>query len=311
MKIKIIIGIVLSIFFSFNAKAQNDWKNFKLKTRVQSIKVIDYNVVEHFGKVKKTDIIRGENFLFNESGFVTIKKRYGANGEPVDQASFVYDVNNSIVEQNISDRKGKLIGRITNEYDEDEKRTYESSYKFDGSLQSRAAYTYADKKKLKEIVTFDSTGDKKDLQIFDYHKRKLTKLITRINPKSNVRTSSRKYDKNDNLLESTVYDVIGDVKTYVLFKYDKNGNNIESKYFDKEDLATKRSMKYNTLDFLVEEKIEYPLIDKTDFIIYSYKFDLNSNWIQQIKYVNSVPIKISERTITYFQSGTSENSEKM
>lgn len=300
MKIKIVYTAILALFFSLCSFGQNDWKNLKLKANVKSLKVIDYNVIEHFGKVKKIDVLRGENVLFSESGFVTIKKRYGVNAEPIDQASFVYDEHNSIVEQNVSDKKGKLISRLTSEYNVDNKKSYDSSYKFDGSLQSRAAYSYSNHTQLKEIVTFDSKGDKKDLQVFDYHKRKLTKVVTKIHPKSKVRSSSQKYDKHNNLLESNVYDVMGDIKTKLTFKYDENNNVVESKFFEIEELVIKRKLEYNNLGFLAVEKVSYPLKDKTDIITYSYDFDAKVNWVQMIKYLNSVPIKMSERTIVYF-----------
>lgn len=300
MKNSIIFSVLLTLFFLHISYAQNDWKNLKLNSNVKSLKTIDYSVVEHFGDVKKTEIKQGVNLLFNESGFITIKKNYGLNGTPIDQSSFVYDENNSIVEQNISNNTGKLIGRITNEYNQFFKRTYQSIYKFDGSLTSRSAYSYKNKIQLKEIVTFDSKGEKKNLQVFDYHKRKLTKVVATINPKSKVTSNSKKFDKNENLLESIDYDVLGDVKTNMTFEYDKKGNMIESKYFENDNLATKRNLVYNNLGFLVEEKITYPLIDKVDIKTYTYTFDKKTNWIQMIEYLNSVPKRMKERTISYF-----------
>lgn len=302
MKNKIVFVVFLSLLFSICSFGQNDWENLDIKDEVKSMKEIDYKVVELFGEVKKTDVLKGENLLFNESGYVTIRKSYGANGAPINQTSFVYDENNSIVEQNISDKKGKLIGRITNEYNESSKRIFQSSYKFDGSLQSRASYDYIDHIQLKEIVTFDSNGDKKDLQVYNYHKRKQTKEVITINPKSQVRSNMMRYDKNDYLVESTVYDVMGEEKTNVILKYDDEGNMIESKFFNLEELVTKRKLKYNNLGFLVEEKVEYPLTDKKDLITYTYSFDNKENWIQMIKYVNSVPVNMKERTLVYFQS---------
>jgi len=301
MKNKIINVIVVTLFFSLFTFGQNDWKEFKLKANVESIKIIDYNVVEHFGEIKKTDIVSGENYLFNESGFITIKKSYGVNGTPLDQSRYEYNTNNNIIVQNVSDKEGKLMGKITSEYNEMYKKTYESVYQFDGTLQSRSAYSYIKHIKLKEIVTYDSSGEKMNLKVYDYHKRKLTKVETTINPKSKVKSSRKKYDKYGNLVESIFYDVMGDVKTNLLFKYDDNGNLIESQYFDKENLTTKRILKHNNLGFLVEEKVSYPLIDKMDIITYSYTFDKNVNWIQMIKYVNSIPVNMKERNIVYFQ----------
>lgn len=300
MKNNIIYGILITLFFSYISFAQNDWKNLKLNANVKSLKTIDYSVVEHFGEVNKTNIKQGVNLLFNESGFITIQKNYGANGTPIDQSSFVYDENNSIVEQNISDKTGKLIGRMTFDYNDFYKKTFKSVYKFDGSLTSRSTYTYENKIQLKKIVTFDSNGEKKNVQAFDYHKRKLTKLIATINPKSKVTSNSKKYDKDENLLESIDYDVLGDVKTNMTFEYDEKGNMIESKYFEKDKLATKRNLTYNNLGFLVEEKITYPLIDKIDIKTNSYSFDEKMNWIQMIEYLNSVPISMKERNIVYF-----------
>lgn len=300
MKNNIIYGILIGLFFSHITLAQNDRENLQLNANVKSLKTIDYRVVEHFGEVKKTDIIQGVNLLFNESGLITIQKNYGANGTPIDQSSSVYDENNSIVEQNISDKTGKLIGRMTFDYNDFFKRTYKSVYKFDGSLSSRSAYSYKNKTQLKEIVTYDSHGKKKDLQEFDYHKRKMTKEVTTINPKSNLTSNFKKYDKNENLIESINYDVLGDVKTNITFEYDEKGNMIESKYFEKDKLATKRNLIYNNIGFLVEEKVTYPLIEKIDIINYSYNFDDKVNWVQMIEYMNSVPIRMKERTISYF-----------
>lgn len=302
MKNRIVRLIVVFLFFSFVSHAQNDWKVIKLKSNVHTLKIIDYNVVEHFGEIKKTDVISGEYYLFNESGFITIKKRYGAAGAPIDQFQFEYNDNNSIVAQSISDKEGKLIGKITSEYNELFKKIYQSVYNFDGSLKSRSAYSYTNQVQLKEVVTYDSSGEKVELQFFDYHKRKGTRVETIFNPKPKIKTSTKKFDKHGNLASSTFYDVMEDITKNLLFEYDDNNNLVESQYFDKGVLTTKRNLAYNNLGFLVEEKVAYPLIEKIHTITYAYNFDENGNWIQKIKYVNSVPVNIKERSIAYFNS---------
>ncbi|HIP49322.1 MAG TPA: hypothetical protein EYG92_10210 [Lutibacter sp.] len=137
---------VLILIVSLTSFGQNDWKNQKLKANPKTMKNIVYNIVENFGAIKRTGVVKGVNFTYNELGYVLTQENYGQNAQPINQLHIIYDPLNRITSKNLSDKNGKLINRVNYKYNQRNKPTYESIYKADGSLASRMVYTYNKKK---------------------------------------------------------------------------------------------------------------------------------------------------------------------
>jgi hypothetical protein len=279
---------------------QSDWKKLDLKDKVKSVEIISYVAGEKFGKISKMGILEGEQYQFNENGLVTQKKRYGKQGLPIDQVTYKYDTLSNLIEQNIFDKKGILQRKILREYNQFNKNTFESVYGPDGTLINRSILQYKDGIIPQKILTFDKKGRQINLKEYIYNKKTEAKSITTTNPKSKIIERAEKYDNRKNLTNLYEFDVEGNLKSYIRYKYDENNNLIESSYYLDDVLLVKRTLKYNNLGFLVEVSALYPEKDKKDIITYKYDFDEKSNWIEQVEYVNSIPVRVKERKIVYY-----------
>jgi hypothetical protein len=294
------LALLLNLFLGLFAFGQNDWMSLDLKANPKSVKHIQYNVVEHFGEIKKIEIIKGVNYKFNTIGFFLSKENYGTNGAPINQMSFEYTDLNRIKQKTLRDNKGKLLNRVTFDYNDNNKPTYKSIYGFDGALTARLAYKYEKKhKRLIKMLTFDSKGEMKEIKDYSYRKRKQLKKIETRNPKNNVIGNAVVYDKNDRIIENLFFDVMGDLRSKVLFDY-KDNQMIKSTFYKEDELVLKKDFFYNNLGFLIKEIDESITLNKTDVISFSYDFDKKVNWVKKTKYINSVPVLVEERTIVYY-----------
>jgi hypothetical protein len=298
-KIKI-YSLLVGIFFSLTNYAQSDWKNLELKGKVKSVDIINYLAVDKFGNITKTMITSGEKYSFNQNGLVTHKMSYGKNGQPIQQVRYIYDEYSNIIEENLSDKDGRLKKRVLCEYNDFNRRTYESIYRFDGSLVSRLIHSYSNDIQPAKILTFDARGKEIKKQVFTYNKKDLSKIKTTTNPSSKLIENVEKFDKNDNLIEPYLFDIEGKVKSKIIYTLDDNGNVTETKYFEKNILKVHRTLTYNLLNFLIEVIIEYPEQNKSDTVTYYYDFDKNTNWVKMVKQVNSIPVEVKERKIVYY-----------
>jgi len=280
--------------------AQSDWKKLELKGKVKSVEIIDYGAVEKFGEVTKKNIVHGEQYVFNENGLVIQQKNYGKLGQPISQQRYLYDDFSNQIEQNISDKDGKLQRRIVSVFNQFNHKTFETVYGSDGSLISRSVFSYEKNVQPIKIITFDGRGNETILQEYSFDRKKLTKMIKTTNPKSKTIEKALKYDVHDNLIETLVFDVEGKLATKVAYVFDDKNNLIESYYYEKDDLLVSRKLSYNHLDFLVEVKIAYPKKEKSDTLTYTYDFDEQANWVKMTEHVNSIPIKLKERKIIYY-----------
>lgn len=292
---------VLSIAFALTSYAQkNDWTKLDLKGKVKLVSVINYEAQEKFGKVTKIAILSGEQYAFNENGLVIKKKVYGKGGQPISQIKSLYDEFSNENERIISDEKGVLIKKIINTYNPFNKKVYESIYSSDGSLFSRSKYSYYQDIQEKDIITYDRNGAEIVFQKYTYNKNKGTYNVIIKNPKSKMIEKVLKYDKSDNLIEKLLFDVQEKVVSKIRFVFSEDNNLLESFYYEKGVLIVKRNLIYNNLDFLVKVVEEYPQKKTSDIITYTYDFDERTNWKLVTKYVNSIPISIQERNITYY-----------
>ncbi len=279
---------------------QQDWKSLKINGKVKSIEIINYTAGDKFGEITKMGILDGEQYQFNENGLVIQKKRYGKAGLPIEQLTFKFDTLNNLLEQNIFDKKGILQRKIIREYNQFNNKTYETVYGPDGILMSRSVFQYKEGVIPQKIVTFDRQGTQINLQEYIYNKKTTSRSITTTNPKSKIIEKAEKYNSDENLTDLLFFDVEGNLKSNFKYSYNKDNQLIESEYFLQNKLMVKRVLQYNNLGFLVEIKVNYPEKEKTDVITYSYDFDEKSNWIKSVEYLNSIPVKLSERKILYF-----------
>ena len=293
---------VLVLIVSLTTFGQNDWKKQNLKANPKAMKNIVYNIVENFGAIKRTGVVKGVNFTYNELGFVITQNNYGQNAQPINQLHIFYDTLYNIKSKNLSDKDGKLINRVNYKYNQRKKPTYESIYRLDGSLVSRKVYTY-NKKKVKplKVVSFDSNGQKKEVRNYTYRKWKHLKKVKTINPETKVVKNIKVFDENNNLLKVSIFDVLGSLTSMREYKY-KNNQLITILFYENEKLQVQQDFTYNNLGFLVKEEVKTLDSKKVDIITYTYDFDNKENWVKKTKFINFIPVSLEERAIDYFQN---------
>lgn len=122
-----------------------------------------------------------------------------------------------------------------------------------------------------------------------------------------------KYNANGNLISSTFYDEIGNIREINIYKsdnnidykvfckYDSNSNLVERNTYDIDsNFKQKEIFRYNAKG----DKIEYSYFDIDDimyskFITYKYEYDKKDNWIKRIK-KDGDNYRITTREIVYF-----------
>ena len=107
------------------------------------------------------------------------------------------------------------------------------------------------------------------------------------------------YDKDENLIKNLSYDVMGTLISKEVYKY-KDNQLVTSYYYENDELVLQKDFAYNNIGFLMQEKVQFIQLDKLDTISYTYDFDEKKNWIKKKKYINSIPMYMEERTITYY-----------
>jgi len=293
---------VLILIVSLTTFGQNDWKNQNLQANPKAMNNIVYNIVENFGAIERTGVVKGVNFTYNELGFVITQNNYGQNAQPINQLHIVYDTLYNIKSKNLSDKNGKLINRVNYEYNKKNKTTYESIYRADGSLESRMVYTYNKKKvKLLKVISFDSNGQKKEVKNYTYRKWKHLMRVETVNPKTKVVKNKKVFDEDNNLLEISFFDVLGNLTSKKKYQYKKQ-QLITILFYVKKELKIQQNFTYNNLGFLVKEEVKTLESKKVDIITYTYDFDDKENWVKKSKFINFVPVSLEERTIDYFKN---------
>lgn len=292
---------LFSLLLGLLVFGQSDWEKQQLKENPKIVNHIHYTVVENLGVIQKNELIRGVNYTFNTSGFILAQDNYGAKAKPINQIKIVYDTLNNIDHKNVSDAKGILINRITYKYNQKHKPIYKTIYGSDGLLVGRLAYTYHRKKPLQplQIVSFDKNGQEKEIQDYSYRILKGLKKVKISHPKTKVISNEKVYDKNQNLIKNLSYDVMGNLISKEVYKY-KDNQLVVSYYYENDELVLQKDFAYNNIGFLMQEKVQFIQLDKVDNISYTYDFDEKKNWIKKKKYINSIPMFMEERSITYY-----------
>jgi len=155
--------------------------------------------------------------------------------------------------------------------------------------------------KLLKVISFDSNGQKKEVKNHTYRKWKHLKKVETINPKTKVIKNKKVFDKNNNLLEISFFDVLGSLTSKKEYQY-KNNQLITILLYENKELQIQQDFTYNNLGFLVKEEVKTLKSKKVDIITYTYDFDEKENWIKKNKYINSVPVSLEERSIEYFNN---------
>ncbi|MDO5665587.1 MAG: hypothetical protein Q4G63_10075 [Bacteroidia bacterium] len=200
------------------------------------------------------------------------------------------------------------------DYDEHNNKVKEIAYDNDGDESYHAEYTYNKKNEivfLERIYTKDFMMNvlAKDTTYYYSNLIKTTEewisrelLITKDITDDGVVTDTTKIDldKNGNPFKHTHRNSHGSTSV-TLFTYTKKGDLTEKKWLGYgEDVEQWERHEYDKNRLLVKTNILYSRGSASnDSIIYEYKLDDKSNWIERVKKENGKVSQITEREITY------------
>jgi hypothetical protein len=193
-------------------------------------------------------------------------------------------------------------------------------------------YRYDDHKNLVEIQTFDEYGENNGTKYTYTTSGKLKTSKQRHKNGNELVTEERFYDGSDNLIKVSHY--LGypndgnnaTLHSSTLYKYDSWNRKDREYYARSSDSPTVfRAYQYNENNLLVRESLiqarnDTALIDlqyyynnlknieklvytgegKTSVVLFSYKFDKEHNWIEQLKTVNGRPLYLRKRELIYY-----------
>ena len=109
------------------------------------------------------------------------------------------------------------------------------------------------------------------------------------------------YDDKGNKIEENIYKSDGSLDYKDTYEYDNKGNKIEFNEYDSDgSLLWKFRLEYDNIGNIIES-IEYD----SDGIVesegsFEFEYDENLNWVKKIEHKNTIPNKIIEREIEYY-----------
>ena len=321
--IAILMPIVALMFMmcssskKIDGEKESDLTKKGLVGDVKSVRIIDYEAVDNFGKIEKGEpksvggymTYKGiwtlpiANYMeFDRNGNKTVEASYtysgklhrkwiyrydkgrrternafDANASHLLKWIYKYDAKGNIIESNIYKTNGSLSSKETYKYDNVGNLIEENQYKADGSLDSKEVYRYDSKRNRIETVKYDSNLKATDKVVF-------------------------KYDSRGREIEETRHWADGSIRDIYTYKYDNRGNLAE--YIDSDDdgdISERETYKHDDRGNLIE-KNRFDWDDLTNpaySTTYQYVYDQQGNWIKMTVFEKGMPEYIQERTIEY------------
>ncbi len=313
-KVAILIFIPFIIYNCSSETAENDWIRADLGNKVESYSEFTYEAIDYFGLIEKGRPIlkpySSSNFVrkYNKNGKLIEQNEYDVDSTLIYKTTYLYGDSGNIIEEVKYGRGGSLDSKTTYLYDEIgkkiEKNTYYTKSIFYDAHYSRNTYIYDKHGNLIEERKLNPDGSLNKKTTFKYDINRNLIEEKKLDSNGNLTKGSiynKKtfvYDKNGNLVEEKVYFRNDD---YGLSKYGKNGNKIQwEKYTSVGIFESMNVYRFNELDDLIEDN-DYD--SKKNFISrtnYSYGYDKNGNWTQQIEYKDGIAKFLVERKFKYY-----------
>lgn len=295
--------IITLLIFSVNllngqVPGEKKWKENIVRNKIES--QIQWNHKYEKNKPKKSGY-KNYTKKFDHAGNV-IEEVYYQFGNIDQKLSYKYDNKKNKVEYvNYEGNENKILFKQNITYDNSTRKISEDRY--DGVDRQIIKYNYKDNK-LSLITRSDTLGEIKHKRIFSYSGNICTISIFE---EGSIKTGEiiNKYDNNDNIIESTEYDLNGKIKEQYFYKFQKN--------------LVKEKIKHVLGNFMYTEKYEYDSnenlikIIKEEpknnvFVSNLYKYDSKGNLIEEEWYDNN-PKENSKKTYYYDDKGILEKVE--
>ncbi|HAF31269.1 MAG TPA: hypothetical protein DCG75_19705 [Bacteroidales bacterium] len=297
------ITLLSLLLFSINLlfgqlPGEKKWKENIAKNRIQ--KQVQWNYKYEKGKPKKEGY-KNYTKKFDHNGNI-IEEIYYQSGSVDQKLSYKYDDNENKVEYvNYQGDETKVMFKQNITYDNSMRKIREERY--DGTDYQIIKYNYQNNK-LTEIIRSDVYGNIEHQRNFNYSGNICTVSI--LDEKSNsVGRIINKYDDNDNLIESTEYDINGKIKEQYFYTF--KGNLVKEKTkFILENFIYKEEYEYDSKGNLIKVIKEEPRGNL--FVNNIYKYDSKGNLIEEEWYDDS-PTENSKKTYFYDEKGILEKVE--
>ncbi len=291
--------LTFTILFCFGQiPGEDNRKKNIAKNRIQL--QVQWNHKYEKGKPKRNGY-KNYTKKFDHNGNV-IEEIYYQSGSIDQKLSYKYDQNENKIEYvNYEGNENKILFKQNITYDNSMKKIREERY--DGTDYQIIKYNYSNNK-LSEIIRSDIYGNIEHKRVFNYTDNICT--ISILDEKSiKVGKIINKYDKQDNIIESTEYDPNGKVKEKYYYTFEKNLVKGKTKYVS-ENFMYKEEYEYDSKGNLVKVFKEEP--KGNVFVNNMYKYDNKGNLIEEQWYDNN-PNEYSKKTYIYSSKNILEKVE--
>lgn len=277
---------------------ESKWKENIVKNRIET--QVQWNHKYEKGKAKKQGY-KNYTKKFDHKGNV-IEEIYYQKGNVDQKLSYKYDDKENKVEYvNYQGDETKVMFKQNITYDNNDKKIREERY--DGSDYQIIKYNYTDDK-LSEIIRSDVYGKVEQKRSFNYEGNICTVSI--FDGKSNnIGKVINTYDNNDNIIETTEYDINGKIKEQIIYKFEDNLVK-EKQKFELGNFRYKDIYEYDDKNQLVKVTKEEP--EGNTYVNNIYKYDSNGNLLEEQWYDNN-PNENSSKTYFYSSKGILEKVE--
>ncbi len=267
-------GIIASL--SISGKKINGKKVFEKTERQYEAKepgkiFYIYNEAGKLAKIKYQDDdsgFHGSFYEFDNSGHIEKVFIYGSWFKTYCKNIIMRDKNSNVIEDKKYTAKGNLISRKLYKYDSKNQKIEEKVLDEGGKFTYLSKMKYDNKGNIIEAMTTELKRERNSGDFFSDSpkKKKLKEVKLRV---------EMKYDRNNNLIEKSIYEAGGACTFRSEYKYDSFGNQVlEKKYFFNQN--------------------------KTEEKKFDYIYDESGNWINKTGYFNGKIKEKTEREILYY-----------
>lgn len=300
--------IFLATLFLINIKCSNKDENlnnfsqFNLYGKVESLKEISYKTNSKQEKIKKEWVFVAQNdkhIIFDIKGNIKEERNYSSGGLMTSKKLFEYNDSGILTKlEYYYGSENLLLSYLTYE-NGNEKFGY--SKKNNDSFIKSKEFIYDNKNNLVEVLNYENNiVSEKIIYYYDINNNLIRK--DKFDSSNNLLgVNSYSYDLKNRKIEDNSTESNGYFEGKINYLYDDFDNLIEEKWFDKNNnLKSKTVFEYDIKGRKIEENHFNNKLENYWNIEYKYFFDKKGNIIKTILLIDGKPEYIIEREIKYF-----------
>lgn len=296
--------ILLSIFLALNissfsqvedlSKEAEKFKKFNIKEQIQWTH--KYKGGQPNEEGRKNTISK-----FDKEGFLIEKTSFNRNGEISTIFKYEYDKEGRKILSENQDIGSGASYKQTITYDKNNQKIQEKieSKTSAGSNKYYLKYIY-EKNELVEIKKINLISSSVEMTWKYSYKKNTTTIEEYLQGKALTKTTIKKYNSNDQIIEQLVDDTKNNVKIKTEFEYDSNGNNISQIEYRNNVKTKNQELQYDNNNNLVAILNKEP--DGSSYVNNKYKYNSQQELEEELWYEGN-PDNYSKKTLTYDEDG--------